>query len=168
MPKHSMPWVGFKALPAGYVATSPWSITEQPAGSASNTTSAKAAGSGLYTFWQDPNALEIGTQTAPTNAASMESVQDCVTACDYDGECVGVTVQMTVQQTKIGTTCKLIKGDARPGRFKRTVVRTDLERIAFPTAFLVSMGWPEWLLQFWRVLAKTITHAPCSNVALLF
>ena len=79
----------------------------------------------------------IGQQSAPHGVEAFSSVQDCVTACDFDGAaCVGVTMEMTVNISKIGSTCKLIRGDSRPGRFKRTVVRTELSRVGFPSAFL--------------------------------
>lgn len=37
---------------------------------------------------------------------------------------------------QIATTCKLIRGDDRNGKFKRTVVRTDLDRIGLPIFYL--------------------------------
>jgi len=86
---------------------------------------------------QDPNALVIGQQSSPRGVKTFSTVQDCVTACDDDGAtCVGVTLEMTVDRNKLGTTCKLVRGDSRPGRFKRTVVRTELSRVGFPTSFL--------------------------------
>lgn len=134
-----MPWVAFKALPAGYVATSVWSVK----GESTKKAKAKAVASGLYTFWQDPNALAIGQQSVPSGAASFGTVQDCLTACDYDEKCIGITIQETVIKTKIGSTCQIIHGDDRPGRFKRTVVRTELSRVALPTAFLCPSGYAQ-------------------------
>jgi hypothetical protein len=37
---------------------------------------------------------------------------------------------------QVATTCKLIKGDDSNGQFKRTVVRTDLDRIGLPVFYL--------------------------------
>jgi len=86
---------------------------------------------------QDPNALVIGDAVTPAKVSTFSTVQDCITACDYDGaRCVGVTLEMTVDRLKIASTCKLIRGNAMPGRFKRTVVRTELDRVGFPTSFL--------------------------------
>jgi hypothetical protein len=98
-------------------------------------------------FWcccrrlQDPNALLIGTQIVPANVATYTTVQDCVTECDYTSWCAGVTIQMTVDRLKIGSTCKLIRGNDKPGEFKRTVVRTELSRVGFPTSFLCPSGY---------------------------
>jgi hypothetical protein len=39
--------------------------------------------SGFYTFWQDPNALAVGTtRVKPANADTFTSLQDCMSACD--------------------------------------------------------------------------------------
>lgn len=131
---YSAPWIGFKALPSGYAATNPWSLK------AEGNTSAKAVAGALYSFWQDPHALDVGVQTAPVRAPLFRSIEDCTMECDQDSTCAGITVQMTLQRTQIGTTCKLVRGDSTPGRFKRTVVRTDLDRVAFPTAYLCPSG----------------------------
>lgn len=49
--------------------------------------------------------------------------------CDNLDDCIGLTLRHTVSKVKFATTCKLIKGDDRPGRPFRTVVRTDVDRI---------------------------------------
>lgn len=49
---------------------------------------------------------------------------------------------MTVAKNKIGTTCRLVRGDSKPGRFLRTVVRTDLSKIGLPEGFLCPSGFP--------------------------
>lgn len=128
------PWVGFKVLPSGYTGTNPWSTKE--AQQAPQDANAKALPSGLYTFWQDPNAADIGVQYAPANVANFKNIQECLDACSDDSVCAGVTIDETVDQTKIATTCKLIKGDSSSGTFKRTVVRTDLNRIGLPVFYL--------------------------------
>ena len=86
---------------------------------------------------QDPNALVIGRAVVPPKVSTFGQVQDCVNACDDDGaRCVGVTLEMTIDKLKLGSTCKLIRGDSSHGRFKRTVVRTELDRVGFPSSFL--------------------------------
>lgn len=39
---------------------------------------------------------------------------------------------MTVAQAAVGTTCQLVRGNSLLGKFKRTVVRTELSRIPMP------------------------------------
>jgi hypothetical protein len=48
---------------------------------------------------------------------------------------------MTVDPSKVATTCRLVKGEPAPGRFLRTVVRTDLTRITFPASLPCPSGW---------------------------
>lgn len=69
---------------------------------------------------------------------AFKSIQDCVTACDYDdgGLCAGVTIKMSVRSADIGTTCMLIRGDASPGTMKRSVIRTDASLVGLPSSFL--------------------------------
>lgn len=47
-----------------------------------------------------------------------------------------MTIQETVDSQRVPSTCKLIKGDKRVGQFKRTVVRTDLDRLVLPFFYL--------------------------------
>jgi len=47
-----------------------------------------------------------------------------------------VTIQETVDHQRVPSTCKLIRGDKRVGQFKRTVVRTDLDRLVLPYFYL--------------------------------
>lgn len=101
----SAPVIGFKALPSGDVATSPWSIAKKRK---ADKVSGKAVSSGQYTFYQDKNALEIGKykqdgslwaynglsvvndldeyggQKLAANRASFTKWQDCLNACDDD------------------------------------------------------------------------------------
>ena len=83
----SAPVIGFKAAPSGDVATNAWSKKD--------ITKTKTVASGQYTFYQDPNALEIGRyldsqgnqwggQKAPAGAGSYSKWQDCLSACDDD------------------------------------------------------------------------------------
>lgn len=126
-----MPFVGFKALPAGYTATS----------SLSTNTNAKAVASGLYTWWEDTNAIVVGEQITPEGAQTFTSVEDCTKACDQDRTCAGVTVLQTVDAWAVGTTCTFVTGDPTLGRFKRTVIRTDLSRLGFPNSLPCPSGY---------------------------
>lgn len=128
------PWVGFKVLPSGYTGTNPWSLNSTTP--AAHEATAKALPSGLFTFWQDPNAADIGVQYEPAGVTSFTAVQQCLDACNDDGICAGVTIEETVDRTKIATTCKLLKGDSTSGKFKRTMVRTHLDRIGLPVFYL--------------------------------
>lgn len=126
-----MPWIALKVLPSGYVATSPWSLES------TDTTKAKAASTGVYSYYQEAQALAVGIQDPAPGRNTFTSVQDCLTACDNAGDsCAGVTVLSTVESVKIGTTCAFIKANTNPGTFKRTMVRASLNRLTFPTAFL--------------------------------
>lgn len=90
----------------------------------------------LFSCVQDPNVDAIGNQVDPPGVQDFKNIEECAIACDYDPNCAGVTVKMTVDKTKMGTTCKFIKGSTFPGVFKRTVIRAELSRIAFPSAYL--------------------------------
>jgi hypothetical protein len=139
-----MPWVGFKVMPAGYTATNPWSITDNipiaqqqvVQSSSDQMASTKGLTTGLYTFWQDPNAMTVGDQFVPAAAANFTTVQQCLDLCDDDGTCAGVILEETVDPAAVASTCKLFRGDARNGKFKRTVTRADLDRIVLPIFFL--------------------------------
>lgn len=90
---------------------------------------------------QDPNAQAVGIQTPPPNAATFASPQDCAQACDYDKiGCAGFVLQQTVDRSKMGTTCVLIRGDGRPGRYLRTVIRADPLNVGVPLQLCPS-GW---------------------------
>lgn len=134
-----MPWVGYKVMPSGYTATNPWSLqdtTQQEQPPSSTTTSAKGLATGLYTFWQDPNALTVGVQSVPPGAANFTSVQTCLDRCDDDGTCAGVILEETVDPALVATTCRHFRGDDTPGKFLRTVTRADLDRIGLPIFYL--------------------------------
>lgn len=90
---------------------------------------------------QEPYALDVGIQRPAKDAASFISVQDCTKACDDLSDCAGVTVIMTVEPWNIGTTCRLVFGDTTPGRFKRSMIRADLDRIGFRTTYLCPSGY---------------------------
>lgn len=120
------PWIAFKTVLSGYQGTSPWSV-----GQTGNVT-AKAVASGSYVYYQEPHALDVGIQSPAPGAASFLSVRDCANACDEAADCTAFTVQMTVAQAAVGTTCQLVRGNSNLGKFKRTVVRTELTRIPMP------------------------------------
>lgn len=103
------PWVGFKVLVSGYTGANPWggdgrngTAQQVPVGSQDGTAAAKGVPSGLFTFWQDPNAADIGVQYAPPNAAGFQTVQQCLDACSDDRLCAGITIGETVHRTKVG------------------------------------------------------------------
>lgn len=84
--------------------------------------------------------MDVGIQKPAPGAADFINVADCSKACDDDSTCAGFTVRMTVDPWRIGTTCRLVFGDATQGRFKRSMVRTDLDRIGFRTTYLCPSG----------------------------
>lgn len=133
------PFVALKALPAGQTSTSPWSTKTAQAGADTSNT-AQAAATGKYIFYTDPNGLAIGYQSPPAGAANFSSVQDCATACDFDESCAGWVILPLVRQSKVATTCRLIRGDDTTGRFKRTLIRTDADHVGFPAAYLCPSG----------------------------
>lgn len=135
------PWVALKALPSSsHTATSAASTSPvQAAGEATGVT-AKAASGGAYTFYTDPNGLDIGYQSQPDGADKFTSVQDCADVCDVDQRCAGWVILPLLRQSKVATTCRLIRGDDSTGRFKRTMIRTDVDHIAFPAAYLCPSG----------------------------
>lgn len=71
------PLIGFKAIPSGDIGVNAASVRN-------GKTRANGVSSGQYTFYQDPNALDVGYQTAPANAMSFTQLQDCMSACDND------------------------------------------------------------------------------------
>jgi len=93
---HSAPVIGFKAVPSGDVATNAWSLRRQKKEEAalSGDAAAMASASGQYTFYQDPNALEIGQGYTGTDGQALQRPapgrgsftrwQDCLNACDDD------------------------------------------------------------------------------------
>lgn len=105
--------------------------------SSTDTVSGKKADYGQYTIWWDANAATIGRQEDAPNAGSFDRMQDCMTACDYDRKCAGITVQSTLHEgsnyNNVGPkTCKLIYGDDRFGQYKRTVIRADPSKVEIP------------------------------------
>lgn len=61
----SMPWLALKVLPAGYVGTSPWSVTD-----ANTSNTIKAMSTGMYAFYQVRTA---GRPLASTNVLDATS-----------------------------------------------------------------------------------------------
>lgn len=77
----SNPMIAFKNLVSGDVGTNAWKVRKPLKG---NVKAHSAVGSGKYTFWQEPNALDVGVQTTFANAAGFKAIQDCINACDED------------------------------------------------------------------------------------
>lgn len=117
--------MGFKAVPSGDVGSA-WSIPHLAS------TGAKAATSGMYSWYQDPNAASIGIQRTATNASSFTVIQDCLDACDDDSLCVGVIMKSASNPVNTPKNCVLIRGDTTLGVFKRSVTRADTARLAIP------------------------------------
>lgn len=71
---------------SGDVGTNPWSTTK--AGLRGGPATVRAAGavpSGIYTMWQEPNALAVGAAQAPIPGRdAFNSLQQCLDACDED------------------------------------------------------------------------------------
>jgi hypothetical protein len=113
----SIPWVGFKALPA----------------------SRSLGVGGAYIWWPDSNALAVGVQVPAKGANAL----DCMHACDDNRDCAGVVLPNGASRD--GITCLLINGEVQPGTFVRTVVRADVERLNVTRLGMPSSLLPEWL-----------------------
>lgn len=86
---------------------------------------------------QEPDAEKVGNQVDAPGRDSFSSVEDCLRACDDAGDmCSGVTVLSTVEPLAIAKSCRFVQANTGPGVFKRTVIRTDLNRLIFPSSFL--------------------------------
>lgn len=118
------PLIGFKGISSGDVGVNAASLRSR--------TQAAAMSSGQYTWYQEPKALDVGIQTPAPGAAGMRTVQDCISACDTDQTCAGVTIQLTSDVTRRATTCQFIRGDATRGTFIRSMTRMDINRLAIP------------------------------------
>jgi len=93
---------------------------------------------------QEPQALAVGIQEPAPGRNQFLSVKDCLTACDYAGDqCSGITVLSTVEPVEIGKTCSFVKANTRPGVYKRTMVRADLNRLTLPSMFLCPSGYQQ-------------------------
>lgn len=97
---------------------------------------------------QEHLAEAVGIQKLPSDVVSgldrnsFTSVKDCLTACDDAGDkCSGITVLSTVEPNAIGATCMFVTANTEPGVFKRTMIRADLGRLIFPSAFLCPSGY---------------------------
>lgn len=109
-------YVGLKALVAGDVT----------AASTQQDVAPKSLESGTYTFWQDDSA-GIGNSTATVTTTSFAT---CLSTCDRDQQCAGVTFTGYNATTAAVATCSMIKGDTTVASFKRTVMRTVTSRLA--------------------------------------
>jgi hypothetical protein len=132
-------------MPAGFSGASALSsqLQQQQQQQQQSAAGAQSAATGVYTFTQDEHAASVGIQYPPADVASFVSVEDCLEACDYSPDCAGFTIQQTVAREAIGTTCMLIKGDTRQGRFLRTVIRTDPDWVGLPGTFLCPSGFDQ-------------------------
>lgn len=96
-----------------------------------------ATGSGMWSWWADPNPEQVGTDLdiskQPVNA---KTVADCLASCNDDSECAGVRFTVNNPTTfamtqTVGTVaCKLFKGLVVEMGTSRTMIRTRLN----PTA----------------------------------
>jgi hypothetical protein len=90
---------------------------------------------------QEENALLVGIQQPAPKRDSFTSVQDCLTACDDDGDkCVGITVLSDLAPLRVGKSCMFIRADTDNGVFKRSMIHTSLNRLALPSAFICPSG----------------------------
>lgn len=91
---------------------------------------------------QEPNALAVGIQVPAPDRDTFTSIQDCLIACDNAGAtCAGITALSTVDPSQFAKHCSFITADTQPGRFKRTVVRSDLSHLAFRGVGLCPSGY---------------------------
>lgn len=90
---------------------------------------------------QDPNALTVGIQSPAPGASNFTSVDDCARACDYDSRCAAFIVRERVIKIQTAQTCILVKGNEQPGKFLRTVVRTDADNVGIKATFLCPSGY---------------------------
>lgn len=76
---------------------------------------------------------------------------------------MGFVLQQTVDRSKIGTTCVLIRGNDQPGDFLRTVIRADPLNVDLPSNVLCPSGYG---LEADTLLCSPIT-TPLQLVVLL-
>ena len=132
------PLLAFKTENAGDAAAS--SGAKPPRARAAHATKnkdtaqTKALSSGSYVYYQDASAPNVGLQALAPNAARFTSVLDCLVACDLDNSCAGIVVDFTVEVSALPKTCRLIKGDARQGIYKRSMARADISRLQPPVS----------------------------------
>lgn len=93
--------------------------------------------SGAYSYWQDPNAVNIlgqilvgQNQTVPTNVASFTSDKGCSDACDADPNCAAFTLLNKADLTARWQSCTLLGGAEDVEA--RSFVRADITKLVFP------------------------------------
>jgi hypothetical protein len=106
---------------------------------ASNSVVGSSVATGQYSFYIEPNAMDVGFQTpAPGRDSFMTGyagLQQCLDACDDMSWCAGITMDMWVGYLTSPRSCNLIRGDTNLGRFLRTVTRADVKRLQVPSIF---------------------------------
>lgn len=133
---HRDPYIAFKNFQAGSTQAS-----SVEALNSSSAVSAKSGGTndfGTYSWHQTPDAPLIGIQKAAPGREYFLFYQDCMTACDYDRECIGVVIEQRLPDPAFPynvagpQSCMLVYGNTRPGTNKRTVLHTVISSVEIP------------------------------------
>lgn len=91
--------------------------------------------SGAYTYYQDLNALDVGTQVLAPNANTFSNYTtyiECRAACDQDASCVGWTIEMKMLESDRPKSCRLVTGVYDPVQDARSFTRADVTRLTVP------------------------------------
>lgn len=88
--------------------------------------------SGAYVYYQDQNALTVGSQSAPSGAGTFASYSACRIACDQDASCAGWTIEMKMLESERPRTCRLVRGVYDAAQPARSFVRADVTRLQVP------------------------------------
>lgn len=88
--------------------------------------------SGAYVYYQDQNALAVGSQSAPVNPEDFSEYGQCSDACDQDASCAGWTIEMKTLEADRPRTCRLVSGVYDAAQPARSFVRADVTRLQVP------------------------------------
>ncbi|WIA29469.1 hypothetical protein OEZ86_011970 [Tetradesmus obliquus] len=85
---------------------------------------AASMGSGLFSWWVDDAAAEVGIYV---NTIATSSMADCVSTCTLKSECAAVRMDGYSSSAKTITSCTLLKGAVTMTETVRTLVRTRID-----------------------------------------
>jgi hypothetical protein len=103
------------------------------ASSTTNKTTVKALASGSYTYYKD-DAAGVGSG-AKTATIAVTSVEQCVALCTVDATCALVVMTGVTQATSAPTSCRLISGDVSMAGVRRSVTKTNVQRVSWSQLF---------------------------------
>uniref|UniRef100_A0A383V9I5 Tyrosine-protein kinase ephrin type A/B receptor-like domain-containing protein n=1 Tax=Tetradesmus obliquus TaxID=3088 RepID=A0A383V9I5_TETOB len=100
---------------------------------------AASMGSGLFSWWVDDAAQEVGIYV---NTIATSSMADCVSTCTLKSECAAVRMDGYSSAAKTITSCTLLKGAVTMTETVRTLVRTRIDNDISITAGPVTAPLP--------------------------